>query len=621
MSFRNRLTSFFVVIVLLPSLAVGGLAFRLISDSSDAKAQTRANGLGTAAESLYAYDENAATSAAREVALAAVSLPDSSLESRIGAVMKIAGLKRVTLTRNGRTILDLGNRTAVAPGPAEYRQGSSLTMVTVSVTTAAQFAAALTGPTNGLVVREHGRTLASTIPGAGQLRLPGKGTISLGGSSYEVLTSGRLDGFDGRVRVSVLSNLKATAASLNSDRAVAVLFIVGFLLLALSFAVLASRGLESQLSNFLRAARRLAGGDFSSPVPVEGADDFAMLAVEFNNMSQQLAGKLDELTAERGRLRESIRRAGDTFASNLDRQALLALALKTAVEAVEGDFGRLSARAHVDGPLREIVREQSIADVADPMLVAERGALQDGLLHEIAADGAHVASVPLGPIYAGRPFGLITVGRRNGRPFNDDDKDLLRSLVGQATLALENVELHQEVARQAVTDELTGLSNHGRFQEVLGGEMEQVRRYRYPVGLIMLDLDNFKQINDSYGHPQGDLVLKHVARVLKDTSREADSAARYGGEEMALILPHTDLEGSYAIAERIRTAIEELRIPLLDGGGMLHVTASLGVSANSDGYKESLIAETDAALYQAKRGGKNRTARAASAPANAIRGE
>lgn len=115
-----------------------------------------------------------------------------------------------------------------------------------------------------------------------------------------------------------------------------------------------------------------------------------------------------------------------------------------------------------------------------------------------------------------------------------------------------NVNLHIETQRQAVTDDLTGLASHGRFQEALTSEMEQVRRYRYPVGLIMLDIDNFKSVNDAYGHLQGDLVLRDLADALRETTRDVDVAARYGGEELALVLPHTDLEGAYELAERAR---------------------------------------------------------------------
>ena len=210
---------------------------------------------------------------------------------------------------------------------------------------------------------------------------------------------------------------------------------------------------------------------------------------------------------------------------------------------------------------------------------------------------------------------MITVARR-GQPFTDNDRELLHSLAGQAALALENVDLHFQVRRQAVTDELTGLTNHGRFHELLGDEMQQVRRYHYPTGLIMLDIDDFKAINDTYGHQQGDVVLKQIARVVRDGSRDTDRPARYGGEEMAVILPHTDLEGAHAIAERIRTAIEALRVPRLDGRGQLRVTASVGVAASAEGHKDALIADADAALYEAKRKGKNRTVRASARAAN-----
>jgi len=100
-----------------------------------------------------------------------------------------------------------------------------------------------------------------------------------------------------------------------------------------------------------------------------------------------------------------------------------------------------------------------------------------------------------------------------------------------------------------VPDERTGLANRRRFQELIAREVELVRRYHPPIGLIRLDIDDFKSVNDTYGHQQGDLVRRRVARVLADTSREADFPARYGGEELAVILPHTEIEGAYAIAE------------------------------------------------------------------------
>ena len=147
-------------------------------------------------------------------------------------------------------------------------------------------------------------------------------------------------------------------------------------------------------------------------------------------------------------------------------------------------------------------------------------------------------------------------------------------------------------------------------------EVERSKRFGQPVGLVLLDLDDFKAVNDTYGHQQGDLVLREVARVLRETSREIDEPARYGGEELAVVLPGTDLEGAYNLAERVRAGIEELALPLLDGEGTLAVTASFGVATlpgSADDMRE-LVAAADEALYRAKRAGKNRTVRAEASP-------
>jgi diguanylate cyclase (GGDEF)-like protein len=258
-----------------------------------------------------------------------------------------------------------------------------------------------------------------------------------------------------------------------------------------------------------------------------------------------------------------------------------------------------------------------LAGLEEAVAEAERAALADGGFGEEQLAGVSVAAVTLGvPEATGRPHGVIVVVRR-GRAFTDDDREVLRSLGAETALALENIELHFQVSRQAVTDELTGLANHGRFQELLNAEIEQVRRYHHPLGLIMLDIDDFKTVNDTYGHQQGDAVLRHVASVLRENSRDADSPARYGGEELSLILPHTDLDGAHAIAERIRAAVEGLRVARTDGSGILRVTASVGVAASTVGDKDALIADADSALYEAKRRGKNCTVSAATRTAGA----
>jgi diguanylate cyclase (GGDEF)-like protein len=620
MSFRTRLTSFFILIVVVPMIAVGFLVFRLISDSEQGKADARANGLLTAAASVYRNESATASDDAQTIARALGSLTSAAptpaaVRARVTSLAAQSGLARVTVSVGSTTLANIGDPTAVAPGLATVGTGARQLTVTVSEITAAQYARQLAAPGVAIVVGDGARNLASTLqPAVGAGTLPLQGTVSVGGATYSAV-SDSLPGFSGhRITATVLSSLSTTSVA--GSRVLAAAFIAGFLLLAFSFSVLASRGLQGQVSRFLQAARRLGSGDFSSPIRIDGRDEFAALGEEFNNMSSQLATRLDELSQERVRLREAIRRIGQTFASNLDRPALLELALKTAMDAVEAGSGRVSARAAPGEPLTEAVREGSLEGMESEVHEAERVALETGEMGEGAAGESHAVSAPLGPLERpGRTHGLITVVRR-GRPFSDDDRDLLRSLAGEAALALENVDLHVQVSRQAVTDELTGLANHGRFQELLGAEAEQVRRYHHSVALIMLDIDDFKLVNDTYGHQQGDIVLKRVARVLADSSREVDYPARYGGEEMAMILPHTDLEGAYAIAERMRTAIEALRIPRKDDDGVLRITASLGVVASTDANKETLIADADSALYEAKHQGKNRTVKAPVRAAN-----
>jgi diguanylate cyclase (GGDEF)-like protein len=622
MSFRARLTTFFLLIVVVPMAATGFLVFRLISDSQQAKAEARVTGLASAAASLYGQASRSASLDARAVARRLEAVPVGQLAARASALQSQVGIERITVSVGGRLVADAGASGALAPGVASVRASapSRSRSVTVSELSAAQFASQLSGRGFGVVVRQGNQTLSTTVGAARNAVLPRSGTVSLGGQSYQVITL-RLSGFGGTpVRVMVLSDASATNGSVAGDRVVAAIFILGFLILAFGFSFLASRGLQGQLASFLAAARRLARGDFSSPIPTQGNDEFAALATEFNTMSAQLAARLQELEREQARVRRSIRTIGDAFANNLDRDALLELALRTAMDATGADRGRVSGRGEAGDELTELVRRGRLTELETLIGDSERGALEgDGIGQALSKELA-MASVALGAVASGGPpHGLITVGRP-GPSFNEDDLELLRSLAARATLALANVNLHHDVQRQAVTDDLTGLTTHGRFQQLLGTEMEQVRRYRYPVGLVMLDIDDFKSINDVYGHPQGDVVLRAVADVLRDNSRDVDLAARYGGEEMALILPHTDLEGTYVIAERTRRAIAALQIPFLDRAGALQITASVGAAASVDGHKDELITAADNALYVAKREGKNRTVKADSQTANVLGG-
>ena len=173
---------------------------------------------------------------------------------------------------------------------------------------------------------------------------------------------------------------------------------------------------------------------------------------------------------------------------------------------------------------------------------------------------------------------------------------------------------HERTEEEAITDELTGLSNHRRFRQILAKEVERARRFDRPLSVVLLDLDDFKEINDSHGHLQGDRVLREVGRVLRSESREVDEPARYGGEEFAIALPETRVDGAIEVGERIRKRLEGVRLPLDGTSGEITIRASVGVAGTPEQAPEveTLVESADQALYRAKQQGKNRTLSASS---------
>ncbi len=180
------------------------------------------------------------------------------------------------------------------------------------------------------------------------------------------------------------------------------------------------------------------------------------------------------------------------------------------------------------------------------------------------------------------------------------ERELMRDFVDTIGIALENVRLYSEAAQLMVTDSLTGIANRRRFEQALGEEITRARRLGYQVGLLLIDVDHFKDFNDRYGHQVGDRVLEAIARRLSTSVRQTDLVARYGGEEFTVILPGTPVQGLTAIAEKLRQSVHSLD---LDGvPATPPVTLSIGAtSAEPPGLSaESLIRDADAAMYLAK---------------------
>ncbi|MEE9228568.1 MAG: diguanylate cyclase, partial [Acidimicrobiia bacterium] len=216
---------------------------------------------------------------------------------------------------------------------------------------------------------------------------------------------------------------------------------------------------------------------------------------------------------------------------------------------VAADFAELW-----DGLVGHVMRERqpviSSSDRDDeregPLARARREATEDGA----------VMVAPLG--YRGKIFGVITaVNRRDEPEFTNNDLTLLEAMANQAAMAIENARLFEEVERLAVTDELTGLNNRRGFFDLGRREMERAQRTHRPVTALMLDLDGFKRINDTFGHAVGDEVLRHLGDRCRRAVRDIDLVGRYGGEEFCVLLPETDLKTALEVAERIRSSIAD----------------------------------------------------------------
>lgn len=231
--------------------------------------------------------------------------------------------------------------------------------------------------------------------------------------------------------------------------------------------------------------------------------------------------------------------------------------------------------------------------------------VQDGSGSRLAGDATPtrpLAAVPL--IYRERPLGvLMACSDDQTRVWQENEILLMRTVADQVAVAVNHARLFAETQQMALTDGLTGCFNRRSFEMQLERDLHMATRMKLPLSLIMLDLDHFKSVNDTYGHDAGDLALRVIADALRQELRAVDTAARYGGEEFAVILPQAGLEGALSVAERLRARIESVEIPKVG-----RISASLGVASfpTHASSRDALVTIADRALYQAKHEGRNR---------------
>lgn len=589
MTFKLKLVAYFVLLALLP-LAAAFVGFDAVVQRSEVRLADARLQSGLRA-GIAAYQQELVTAGRTAAALGRSRVFQDALiehdRRELQRILEGEPYLRVEIGetfRVGRVWPDVAERRVIVIGPAGI--DAELGTIVASVRLDDALAERLherSGLEEGerVVLVREGKILAGPRIG-GAVDLPSRAprAVRIGGTDYRALAA-NTSGGGAAATIAVLTPESRIVAAQNQVRLRLVLALAMSLILVAAVAYFQGRAIVRTLDRLVAAARRFAAGDLDERVIVSGRDEFSELASAFNDMAIELQVRVQELETERRRLKDATLRFGEALSATHDVDQLLRAVVETAVDSTGATGGVL------------VGRKGELVKAGDPA--------RDEMQFEL-------------PIVAGKEdFGrLVLCGPR----FSVEDLETAALLVGNAAVALENARLHELVERQALIDGLTGLANRRAAEEALAVELARAERLGGPVALVFADLDGFKGVNDGHGHPAGDGVLREFAQVLLDSVRDIDLAARWGGEEFAIILPGTDADGAESLAERVRLLLSG-RVILTEAGAPISLTVSLGVAvAPPADSVDELVRAADSALYEAKRAGKDRVA---VAPARASR--
>ncbi|MGL4173807.1 MAG: diguanylate cyclase [Actinomycetota bacterium] len=390
---------------------------------------------------------------------------------------------------------------------------------------------------------------------------------------------------------------------------------VACLALGLFLVLRLAASLTRPISALTDAAERVSRGDLSSRLPRGRDDELGRLSSSFNVMTDQLARQIGELQRSRDLLRQNVSQLGDALERTHDLDGLLRTVVSAALSATNSQRGSVWL---VEGAS---VVARATEPKSSPPAAVRREPLGSGLAGEVAHDGVpRRVGVGMGgsdlalggpalaaPLRRGQvPIGVLVVERDPTQPpFDSEAEAMLVSLAGPAGIAVDNVKLHREAQKLSVTDPLTGAGNLRYMTTTLAREVERASRFGRPLSVLLLDLDHFKRVNDTYGHTVGDGVLQEMSRRLAACVREVDVVCRYGGEEFVVVAPETSLDGAEHLADRICDSVRAEAFMV--GEDQVEVTVSVGVASLPTHGTASgdLVRAADDGLYQAKRAGRD----------------
>ncbi len=454
--------------------------------------------------------------------------------------------------------------------------------------------------------------------------------------------------FDWYIALSVYNDdLEKSAGALTRS----IVFIsLGALILALIGGYLFVKAFTNPIAKMAESAKRISSGDLSSTIELKREDEIGLLAKAFNNMVLQLrdqirnleervkertlelSNRLTELK-ERNKEIETMNSMGDMLQACRNQEEILSITIHTIKKLFPLSSGQIMKLDRGTRSLEVMAQWGELAEGGEGVFAPDdcwsirRGKTHfvdepdDSMLcpHTTSPKGAPGAAHICIPMSAqGEIFGVLhsrlpslAVGEETGgeEESRRNRRRMLETVAEHAALSLSNMRLQQRLHEQSTRDPLTGLYNRRYTQEAIQRERKRADRVGDTIGILLMDIDYFKKINDTWGHDAGDEVLRRLAAILRRFFRSHDIVCRYGGEEFLIILPGADFEAAMVKAEALRATIEnELRCSWQ--GQHISTTVSIGVSQYPwDGLSvEQLLDMADKALYQAKEQGRNRVA-------------
>ena len=391
-------------------------------------------------------------------------------------------------------------------------------------------------------------------------------------------------------------------------------------LISIIVAILLARGFTVPIGKLVDGASNISHGNYDKEMKPISSDEIGELTQIFDEMRINIKNTKADLDDKIKQL-STLYDVGKAVTSELNFVKLQNMILDIVARVLKAEKGSLMLIDDAEktmtigvaiGLSEEITRDTKleVGDSVAGWAVKNRKFLfvknveEDKEFLNIKKQNVKAGTLMCAPLISkDKIMGALNVSKSTPGSFSDNDFELFVNLANQVAIAIDNARLY----RYAVTDEMTKLYNHRYFQQRLDEELMRADRYEDHISLLILDVDHFKHFNDTYGHPEGDRVLKTVARLIEKSIREIDIAARYGGEEFVVICPEKSGTGALVPAERIRKAIEgfDFRID----GVHVPITVSVGAACYPDNAttKAELIKKSDTALYYSKENGRNRS--------------